>query len=228
MRVVAAALLVVALPARAGAECAAPRQHPVVLDDGAEDGAIVVATAGGFSGDDEGEALQPSWTFKAGATTAKPVITTPAPGLAVYALPKGVTSAELFDGKASRARATRGTQMIPPPLAAPAVKAIQRTQTALRRGTTNTHTVVTLSGPPPSGAVALVVADAKGTARSYGIVDTGEANITVYSQVRCSVVPKGTVDSKIGDKVTLRYVDKRGRLGAASKAVAITGAPAAP
>jgi len=226
MRLACAALFALALPSRAGAECAKPRQHPVVLNDGTDGGALVVATVGGFTGDDEGEALQPSWTFKIGTATAKPVITTPAPGLVVYAVPKGVASAELYDGKAARARVTRGTAMIPPPLEAPAIKAIERTQTPLRRGTSNTHTVVTLAGPSPAGAVALVVADAKGTARSYGIVDTGEASVTVYSQVRCSVVPKGTVDSQLGDKVTLRYVDKRGRIGAATKPIEITSAPA--
>ena len=224
MRLAAAALLVLALPARAGAECAKPRQHPVVLNDGSDGGALVVATV--IGGDDEGEALQPTWTFKTGKATAKPVITTPAPGLVVYALPKGVASAALSDGKRLRARVTRGTKMIPPPLEAPAVKTMQRTQTPLQRGTSNTHTVVTLAGPPPSDAAALVVTDSKGTARSYGIIDTGEANVTVYSQVRCSVVPKGTVDSQLGDKVMLRYVDKRGRLGAATKPIEITGAPA--
>ncbi len=66
------ALLALALPSRAGAECAKPRQHPVVLNDGADGGALVVATRVGGGGDDEGEALQPSWTFKIGATTAKP------------------------------------------------------------------------------------------------------------------------------------------------------------
>ncbi|MEO7097489.1 MAG: hypothetical protein ABI175_29780 [Polyangiales bacterium] len=226
MRLVAAALVVLALGSRAGAECAAPRQHPVVLNAGSDGGALVVATVATFTGDNEGEALQPTWTFKTGATKAAPVTTSPAPGLVVYALPKGVTSAELFDGKAARAKVTRGTKMIPPPLEAPALKTIQRTQSALRRGTTNTHTVVTLSGPPPAEAAALVVADDKGTARSFGIIDTGEANVTVYSQVRCSVVPNGTVDSQIGDKITLRYLDKRGRLGAATKPFAITGAPA--
>lgn len=225
MRIVAALLLALALPSQADAECAAPRQRPKVLNDGADFARLVVATELVASGNDEGEALQPTWVWKAGKTSAKPVVTEPAPGLVVYALPDGVNAGQLFDGKTTRARVKRRTTKIPRPLEPPAVKTIQRTQTPLRRGTTDTHTVVTLAGAPAAEAVALIVSDEAGKARSFGLVDADTTTITVYSQRRCSVVPKGTVDSQAGEKVRVSYIDKLGRVGIPSEPITIVAAP---
>jgi len=82
---------------------------------------------------------------------------------------------------------------------------------------------VTLDGPPPAGVVALVLADAKGKPRSFGLVADAATEIQVYAHGRCGVVPNGTVESSIGDKVTLFWVDASGRKSPASKAMTITG-----
>jgi hypothetical protein len=69
----------------------------------------------------------------------------------------------------------------------------------------------------------MVLADAKGKARSFGVVSKDDKEVTVYAHPRCGVVPNDTVESKVGDRVTLFWVDASGRRSPASKAVTVTG-----
>ncbi len=209
------------------AKCAMSHLRPEVLstEELAPGGGIVVATEqASYDEKDEGDAVQPSWQLEIGGTRSAPKIDTLAPGLAVYRVPAGATAATLFDGKTVRGKITIGTTK-PLALIAPKVKGIRHDKSLGRRA--SAYTTVTLDGAPPAGMVALVLADAKGTARSFGVVvDASATEIRVYAHGRCGVVPNNTVESKIGDKVKLFWVDRSGRKSPVSKIVSITGTPA--
>jgi hypothetical protein len=74
----------------------------------------------------------------------------------------------------------------------------------------------------PADAIALIVTDARtGAPRSFGRVEAGVAALDVYYQGRCSAVPNGTLVSSAGDRVVVRWVDRHGRVSAASKPAVI-------
>ncbi|MBL0218575.1 MAG: hypothetical protein IPQ07_32445 [Myxococcales bacterium] len=212
--------------APAAAKCAMSHLRPEVLstDEIAPGGGIVVATEqASYDEPDEGDAVQPTWQLEIGGTRSAPKIDTLAPGLAVYRVPASATAATLFDGKTVRGKITIGTTKAAA-LAAPKVKGIRHDKSMGRRA--SAYTTVTLDGAPPAGMVALVLTDAKGTPRSFGVVEDGAAELRVYAHSRCGVVPNNTVESKIGDKVKLFWVDRNGRKSPVSKIVTITGTPA--
>ena len=209
----------------ADAKCAMGHLRPVVLTTEAFAGSgIVVATEQAeWDEKEQGEAVQPTWQLELGGAKSAPKIDVLAPGLAVYRLPAAGGDASLVDGAKVIAKVAllRGQ---PKQLFAPKVKSIVHNKTVGRRS--SAFTTVTLDGAPPEGMVALVLADAKGKARSFGIVGDGTATqLDVYAHARCGVVPNDTIESKVGDKVTLFWVDGSGRRSPATKAIRIAGKP---
>jgi hypothetical protein len=69
--------------------------------------------------------------------------------------------------------------------------------------------VVELAARPPAGVVAIVLVDATGKPRSFGLVEAG-APLVAYDRSRCGVLPDGTTESAHGDQVTVFFVDKYG------------------
>jgi hypothetical protein len=215
---VLSALLV---PAHAAADCALMGLAPKVLSAPdvalAADGGIVVGAVSEDRGalEDGDVAIQRAWTFVVPKGTITPAIESLAPGLAVYK-----TSANAFElrgdndevlAKATRSDARRDK------LAAPKVKSIRYDAPMSRRSIVRIE--VTVDGGAPAGAIALVLADAKGKAKSWGPA-TG-AVFYPYLQRDCMVLPNGTVPSKKGDKVTLFWVDEHGRKSAFTKPLTI-------
>lgn len=215
-------VLILASPT-ADAKCAMQHLAPKVLTDGpiATGGGFVVAEVDGADdARDSVSAAQPTWTLAAGGTKAAPKLVTLAPGLVVYRVEKaGETS--LVDGTTVLATATAGAPA-GRTLPAPKVNAIRHEKTLGRRASAFTR--VTLAEPPPDGALALVLTDANGKARSFGLVDEDDLSvITVYAHSRCGVVPNKTVESSAGQRVKLFWVDRSGRSSPTSKLVTIAG-----
>jgi hypothetical protein len=213
----------VASSAPADAKCAMGHLAPRVLTKQAFAGSgIVVATEQvDYDVEDKGDAMQPTWQLEVGGAKSAPKIDMLAPGLAVYRLPAAGGDASLVAGTKVIAKVTllRGQ---PKQLVAPKVKSIVHNKTIGRRS--SAFTTVTLDGPPPENMVALVLADAKGKARSFGmVVDAGAVQLDVYAHSRCGVVPNDTIESKIGDTVTLFWVDASGRVSPATAAIKVTG-----
>lgn len=209
-------------PHDAEAKCAMSHLRPAVLTKQASAGGGIVVATEQVSWDvkDEGDAVQPTWKLQMGGTTSAPQIEVIAPGLAVYRLPAAAGDATLVDG--TRVIATVTTiRTQPVQLLAPKVKSVRHEKTLGRRS--SAYTIVALDGAVPENVVALVLADAKGKARSFGLVSKDDKEVTVFAHPRCGVVPNNTVESKVGDKVTLFWVDASGRKSPASRALAVTG-----
>lgn len=210
------------VPTSADAKCAMSHLRPKVVTTSSiiAGGGFVVATEQvPYDVEDRGDAMQPSWKLDAGGAKSAPATDTLAPGLVVYRVPMAGEVA-LVNGTTVIAKLT-ATKGNPAPLAAPKVKGIRHDKTLGRRS--SAHTTVTLDGAPPPGAVALVLTDAKGTARTFGLVESAGAEVTVYAHGRCGVVPNNTIESKPGDKVKLFWVDASGRVSPASKLLTVTG-----
>ncbi len=215
-------VLVLASPT-ADAKCAPQHLAPKVLSEGsiaAGGGFVVAEIDGADDARDSISATQPTWTIATGGAKAAPKIVPLAPGLVVYRVEKaGETS--LLDGTKVLATATAGAPAGRAP-SAPKVKGIRHEKTLGRRASAFTR--VTLAEPPPDGALALVLTDANGKARSFGLVDPDDPSvITVYAHGRCGVVPNNTVESSAGQRVKLFWVDHSGRTSPASKLVTIAG-----
>jgi len=206
----------------ADAKCAMAHLHPKVVTTQPiiAGGGILVATEQvPYSVKDQGDANQPTWQLEANGTKTAPTIDTLAPGLVVYRVTTA-GDASLVDGAKVIARVT-ASKGNPATLAAPKVKSIRHDKTLGRRS--SAYTIVTLDGAPPADAVALVLTDAKGTARSFGLVEGTGPEVTVYEHSRCGVVPNSTVESRIGDKVKVFWVDQSGRVSPASKTTMVSG-----
>lgn len=204
------------------AKCAMSHLRPKVITTQGiiAGGGILVATEQvPYSVKDEGDAQQPTWQLEANGSKTAPTMDTLAPGLVVYRVTTA-GDASLVDGAKVIAKVT-ASKGNPAPLAAPKVKSIRHDKFVGRRA--SAYTRVTLDGAPPAGAVALVLTDAKGTARSFGLVEGVGPEVTVYEHSRCGVVPNNTVESRIGDKVKVFWVDQSGRVSPASKTTRVTG-----
>jgi hypothetical protein len=227
-RVIAAATLFALATgaAPADAKCAMQHQKPVVLTKEvavpADGGGIVVGTASvPYDDPDLGEALQKSWGFVTGRDLMQPVVKVLAPGLVVYGVqPKGRTTGELTDGKATIAKLTVTKDKVAK-LAAPTVKEIRQDTIMDRRWSPTT--TVSLASPVPADAIAIVLFDARSKARSWHAVTAGANDAIAYERRRCQTVPNGTVESEIGDKVSVAWVDRYGRMSPPSKLATIKG-----
>jgi hypothetical protein len=165
------------------------------------------------------DVTQPKWRFRAGKTEHVPQIDTLAPGLAIYRLPKDVTSAQLVDGKTVLGSITVTKDPIAT-LAAPKIKKLRQESRGSRKGST-IYMWADLAEKPPADAVALVVADDK-VARSFGFAAVNDKNsVLVYAHEPCGMDAKGTVMSTNGDKLKLYWIDRAGRASPATKATLV-------
>lgn len=216
------ALLALLIPAQAGADCALMGLVPKVLTAPdatlAADGGIVVGAVAEDRGSlESGDiAVQPAWKFVVPRGTITPAIETLAPGLAVYRASYEALELQNASGE-TLAKATVTPADKRDRLAAPRVKSIKYDAPLSRRSIQRVE--VTLDGAPPPGAIALVLADAKGTPKSWGPA-VGSV-FYPYLQRDCLVLPNGTVPSKKGDKVTVFWVDAHGRKSAFTKPMTI-------
>jgi hypothetical protein len=214
--------LVAAITSRVDATCAVlPRVAKVLFADAKvpEGGGILVSLVYERGPEPDYRHMRivdPSWRFRVGATLHVPVAETLAPGLAIYRLPSGVTSAELVDGKEVLGRLEVTTTKTPP-LSAPRLKALRQESHGSRKGSTIAMWA-DLAGAAPEGAIALVVSDGK-VARSFGFVpaDAKNRTIQVYDHAPCVVDPDGTVMSGNGEKLELYWIDRAGRRSPSTK-----------
>ncbi len=219
MRAVLALLVLV--PTTAGADCAMTGLVAKVLTQPdavlAADGGIVVGAATEMRAplDDGDVAVHADWQFVVPKGTITPQIESLAPGLAVYRASVDTLELKTATGDAL-VKATRSGDKREK-LAAPKIKSIKYDAPVSRRSIQRVE--VTLDGAAPTGAIALVLADAKGKAKSWGPV--AGAVLYPYLQRDCLALPNGTLPSAKGDKVTLFWVDESGRKSAATKPVVI-------
>lgn len=136
-----------------------------------------------------------------------------APGLDVVKITKAAT---LTDGAKLKLAVTKGAAA--PVLDAPKVDGIRRDAPAnSRHPYVITH--ATFTSDAPATAVAVIVFDDKGAARSWGAQVGKDA--AVYARGGCNQLVEGTTDSNVGDAVTLAYVDASGRIGKKSAPITI-------
>jgi len=166
------------------------------------------------------------WKFVDGANQTAPVVRVLAPGLAVYQPPAGATAIALADGKQVIAKLRR-TATATPLLPAPPVTAIVASTTEPRgpREEVQRSIDVTLSGPRPDDAVALVMFTEAGVATSW-VPTVGyrgdKGTLAVYhSPHRCESEPPGVIALPAGARATVAWVDASGRFGARSKVFTI-------
>jgi hypothetical protein len=146
-----------------------------------------------------------------------------APGLVLYKLPDETPdkTAELIGQKKLRGKLTLFTPKDSLPIpAAPEVDKIVHTKRTGRLASASTQ--ITTKSPAPDGVIAIVIVGNDGKARSFGRVEKG-STFYGFQHGRCGVLPNGTVESKIGETVTVFWVDKYGQKSAPSKPVKITG-----
>lgn len=190
----------------------------------AADGGILVGATDAEDGELEpGDvASQPGWRLRIGSRVVQPTLVTIAPGLVLYKLPADAKEASLIDDK----RATVGKVTVGPKtpmLGAPKIKRIAYASNQGRKP--SAEVTVELAAAPPSGAVALVIADAAGKPRSWRAVEGGKLQQLGYSRRRCKVLANGTVESKPKERVTVFWVDASGRKSPSSAAYAIVPQP---
>ena len=182
------------------------------------DGGIVVAAVtdhhGALSPGDE--AVHPGWRLRVGPDLLKPPIEVIAPGLAIYRVAvANAFKVELENDKHEVVGTVRPARGSGDPLAAPQLKRAWFEPNHSRHGSERVG--VEVDGAVPATAIALVVADAKGTPRSWTLVD-GQA-LYPYTSASCLALPNGTIGTKAGDTITVFWVDAGGRRSAASKPI---------
>lgn len=200
----------------ASADCAAWGLSPKVLTapnttfDGNPNSGILVAAVPEAQGKlDTGDAaVQPTWRFK--GRKAAPVVHSIAPGLASIQTMEG---GELVDGSGKslvtvKVVITKKLVWIPPP---PVIKAIRHVGD--RRGYhSSEHVVVEFADPLPTDTVAVILLDAKGKPKSWGLAKSPNTLVDVYTSGDCIALPNGTIPSKAGDTVMVKLVATNGRV----------------
>jgi hypothetical protein len=221
----ALAIAAILVPATAHADCAMWGLAPKVLTPAngvvASDGGIVVAAVAESRGDlaPGDAAVQTGWRLRVGGSLVKPPIDKLAPGLAVYrAAVANSYKLELEDEKHAVVATVRPARDGGDALAAPKLRRVWFDKLTGKRG--GTRVGVELDGGTPAHAIALVLADAQGTPRSWALVD-GSPTLYPYVTGDCRALPNGTIPSKPGDKVTLYWIDDAGRKSPASKPIEI-------
>lgn len=204
----------------AAAKCARSTLQATVLTQApiAPGGGILIAAESSpdqASPEIEHGAVQPTWKLKTGGSSSAPKIDELAPGLAVYRLPAAATKAELLADRRVVAKVTVSRTPVAE-LAAPKVKTIVHERHAMGRRV-SVRTTVTLDGAAPADAVALVLTDAHGTARSFGRVTPGALTVEVYAHGGCDVLPDGMIESTGSDQVAVFWVDQSGRRSPATR-----------
>jgi hypothetical protein len=223
-------LAVIALllaPSHARAECKSTGLVPKAISpDNAvvpSDGGIVVAATPDPAGRiDPGDvAVQAGWRLRIGSDLVKPPVELLAPGLAIYRVAvANAFKVELVTSAGTIAATVKPSRSGGAALPAPAIKRAWLEHTASKRATTRVG--VELAGPAPTGALALVIADAAGTPRSWTLA-TGATTLYPYLAEACRALPNGTLATSAGDSIVLFWVDAGGRVSPPSKPVAVGG-----
>lgn len=226
-----ASLPLFAYAPNASADCAAfgllakPITPPGTAVPG--DGGILVAAVPDPGGKlDPGDAaLKAPWLFKGVATNA--LWRSLAPGLATLVVHEKAT--EVVDLKGKSVLKVKHTKEKLPLLGAPKVNAVTFVSRPSRR---NNVSVMVSVDELPGDAVAIVLSDAKGKPKSWGLIESKAPGtpklpieLRVFFSGECTALPNGTVPSKTGDSVIVQFVDQVGRLSAATKPITIKAAP---
>jgi hypothetical protein len=218
------AVVLCAAPSVARSECAVSGLVPVVLTRSTNelpaDGGIVIAAQSQGGNLPSGEVtVQPAWRIAIGKMRITPTIQVVAPGLAVYRWVGAAGEVVLLDKDGKELVTVRATKATQPPPAAPVVKKAWRHVNGRRHSTLEIGVEV---DAVPADAVALVLADDKGKPRSFGPTSHRSAT-TLYPlyQPSCALVPNGTETTKVGDRITLLWVDDAGRVSPPSKPIVV-------
>ena len=217
-------LALAALTAEAHADCMMYGLAPKVLTPAGTvvpgDGGIVVAAVAEPRGKlDPGDAaVVPAWRLRVGSDVIKPPIAMIAPGLAVYRVAvANAYDAKLEDGAHAVVATVKPARRGGDPLPAPKLKRIWFVEQHSRHGGSAVN--VELDGDTPAGAIALVLADSKGNARSW--THAGGTTLSPYASPDCVALPNGTIPSQAGDRVTLFWLGADGRVSPATQPLAI-------
>jgi hypothetical protein len=170
------------------------------------------------------DAVQPTWRMRRDTSVSAPKIDVLAPGLAVYRLPASPAAAQVTledDDQKVVAKVTASKDK-PAPFAAPKLKKVEYLATLSRHSWQRIE--ATLDAEPPAGMYAIVIADTKGNAKSWGVISKGVAQFP-YTHSDCGVVANGTSVPKPGEMVTVFFVDAQGRRSEASKPIKMGGKP---
>lgn len=196
---------------------ATPLETPLVGGGGILVAAVPESGGPMNSGD---AALLTTWKLRDGTTPKKVKI---APGLAVYQVPftDQVTPVELLDGTRVIGSVV-GSKAKVAQFPAPIVKSIV-VSTAVRRRSAETIEIE-LDGKVPEGVYAIVLADAKGNARTWNVVTAGTSQVRTFNHEDCRALPNDSVPSKIGDRVTLFWVNAHGRTSDRTRSMTIKAA----
>jgi hypothetical protein len=186
------------------------------------DGGILVATtyATGSVKEKDENPVRPGWRLR-GKTLTAPKIDVLAPGLAVYRVPvtSGDVAVELEDEDHKVVAKVTGSKSFLSALPAPKPTSIVYSATMSRHSSQSI--TATLDTAAPDVAYAIVIADAKGAARSWGLTVKGKVQAP-YAHNDCAMLPNGTNPPAAGDLVTLYWVTADGRRSAASKPFKMT------
>ena len=224
----AAVVAVTSAPHVVAADCAFVGLSPKVITPAGTvvpgDGGIVVAAMPDSQGRlDPGDPAVRSWKIRIGSDTVKPPVDVIAPGLAVYRVAAAnVFQVELVTDKGEVVATVKPSRTTGDALAAPSIKRAWFERTGSRHGAQ--QVAVELGGARPAHVVALVLADAKGTPKSWTtIADTTAAGSPLFPyQARdCQALPNGTTPTKSGDTVTAFWVDAGGRRSPVSKPIVV-------
>jgi len=217
-----ASLLTTIVPATANAYCkgGSGLEPGIVSPSNIEipiDGGIVVAAVTAdiplAPGD---QSVQPTWRLHHGARRDTPNIVMLAPGLAVYRSTASTGRIDLEDAQHTSIAFVTATSAKTKPLAAPVLKRVE-----LVSAQGFTHIDVDVADKAPAGAIAIVLADASGTPRSWQLVQKTSTHQQGYAQNKCAVVPNGSVLSQPGDEVTSFWVDAAGRPSRISQRITV-------
>ncbi len=222
-----AACVISVAPRVAAGDCAFTPLHAVVVTrpDATipSDGGILVATTyeAGSAKDKDENAVRPGWRLR-GKTLTAPKIDVLAPGLAVYRITFGSQTApvELEDEDHKVVAKVTGSKAMLARLAPPKPTSIVYSATMSRHSSQSI--TATLDADAPAEAFAIVIADAKGNARSWGNVSKGKVQYP-YSHSDCGMLPNGTNPPAAGDLVTLYWVTADGRRSEPSKPIKMVG-----
>jgi hypothetical protein len=219
------AFIVVALASRSAAsDCkSAGLVTRVLTPTGAVvpgDGGIIVAAVNDWNAPlPKGDvAVQATWRLRIGSDVVKPPIEVIAPGLAIYRVAvANAFKAELVNDKQEVVASVRPARGGDRPLPAPQVTRAFYERVGTKHG--GERVGIEIGTAVPANAVALVIADANGTPRSWTALDV--PGLFPYRSMDCQSLPNGTLPTKTGDKIMTFWLDAGGRKSAPSKPIIV-------
>lgn len=216
--------LLVTTPQQGAALCMAPQ---LVVRSGTPDGTVIVP--GGHPMITVGNGRAPSGSFSestreleltsAGASV-RARIDWIVPGLArlVPPAPLGVGVHDITEA-VERTSITVGPGALPPALAAPHIRTVQRTETSTIRALI-VNVAAQLSAPVPAGAV-FTVARWRGGG-TFAPAATGLSETPLFaSPGRCGSTYEGHTAPSVGARIEIAFVDAQGRVGAWSRPIVV-------